>query len=147
MRGDSGDLCEREKFKVPTKTPFSGKTPALGRTAPELTSVWLTVASALANGSGSHHSRTTGDQVEPTGVRSARGESKQILPEGPNNLIIPAPQSKQKWRAQSVHCQWPRSFVKLIQEVGSQATRTMPSDKQEGSPFTPACHREAHLKY
>lgn len=74
-------------------------------------------------------------------------ERETKTPQGPNNLIIPAPQSKQKWQAQSVHCQWRLSFVKLIQKVGSQATRTMPSDKQEGSPFSPACHREAHLKY
>jgi len=74
-------------------------------------------------------------------------EKETKTPRGPNNLIIPAPQSKQKWQAQSVHCQWRLSFVKPIQEVGSQATRTMPSDKQEGSPFSPACHREAHLKY
>lgn len=73
------------------------------------------------------------------------GETKS--PQGPNNLIIAALQSKQKWQAQSVHCQWRLSFVKLIQKVGSQATHTMPSDKQEGSLFSSACHREAHLKY
>lgn len=62
------------------------------------------------------------------GVKSVR-EQETKTPRGPNNLIITAPQSKQKWQAQSVHCQWRLSFVKPIQEVGSQATRTMLSDK------------------
>ncbi|MEQ2237812.1 hypothetical protein ILYODFUR_026932 [Ilyodon furcidens] len=62
-------------------------------------------------------------------------EKETKTPQGPNNLIIPAPQSKQKWQPQSVHCQWRLSFVKPIQEVGSQATCTMPGDKQEDSPF------------
>lgn len=69
--------------------------------------------------------------------RQEHREKETKTPGGPNNLIIPAPQSKQKWQPQSVHCQWRLSFVKPIQEVGSQATRTMPSDKQEDSLFYP----------